>query len=764
MENDLRRWEIAGIVATAVIVLSLPLYLLKEGYFQGRAGEETVPAAAYVGRGKCVDCHREVSERWKGSHHDLAMDFATEKTVLGNFDDALFEYEGVTSRFFRKDGKFYVNTEGPDGEPGDFEIAYTFGVYPLQQYLVPFPGGRLQSLTIAWDVDRKRWYRLPPFDVAGPDDWLHWTGGGQTWNLMCAECHSTDLRKNYDPSSDTYETTWGEIDVSCEACHGPGSLHVAWADRPPMARTPLERYGLVLSTEDQSARGQVELCAPCHSRRMLLGEIRHGGADLLDGLLPEILSRGMYFADGQIIEEVYVYGSFIQSRMYDRGIRCSDCHDVHSLKRLKEGNDLCLQCHRADVYNTADHHFHKETHEGKPSDGWLCEKCHMPGKHYMGIDYRLDHSIRVPRPDLSLELGLPNSCGMTGCHDDKDAAWSAEAYRKWYGLKRKPHYGTVLAAGRRGDPEALEDLVRLAGDPLFPAIVRSSALTLLAAYRGEESTRAIEKALGDDESLLRHTALRQLDAFPSDRLVGLATPLLYDSVRAVRQQAGVVLTRTEPGKMSPGHREFFEAAWRDYRDSMVYSADFPSAQMNLGNLAANLGSDDDAVSHYLRAIEIDDRFYPALNNLALLYNRLGKNGDAEKLLKRILALEPDFHEVSYSLGLLLAEEKRFEEAAAYLERAAVGLPQRPRISYNLGLLLQYLRRMPEAEAALTRALRGDPDNPDFLFALADFLVKEGRLEEALQAASRMLEIDPSNGAARQILQFIEQVRQRGSQR
>jgi len=755
MKDSLQGWETVGLIATAVIVLSMPAFVLKERYLAGRTAPEGDRAAVYVGRDKCVDCHREAYERWKGSHHDLAMDEASEETVLGDFDDALFEYGGITSRFFRKEGKFFVRTEGPAGEMDDFEITYVFGVYPLQQYLVPFPGGRLQCLSIAWDVEGKRWYRLPPFDVTGPDDWLHWTKGGQTWNLMCAECHSTDLKKNYDPERDAYETTWGEIDVSCEACHGPGSLHVAWADRPPMARTPLENFGLILSTSGLTARGQVELCAPCHSRRMLLGEYRHGEGDLLDSLLPETLAEGLYFADGQILEEVYVYGSFVQSKMYARGIRCSDCHEVHSLKRIREGNDLCLQCHRGDVYNTSDHHFHKEVYEGKPSEGWLCEKCHMPGRLYMGIDYRLDHSIRIPRPDLGMESGLPSSCGMKGCHDDKDDAWSAEAYRKWYGLKRKPHYGTVLAAGRERRPEALEGLVGLADDPLFPAIVRATALSLLAAYPAGESVRALERALGDSEPLMRHRALRHMDSFPPERLLGLVTPLLYDPVRAVRQQAAAVLARAKTESLSAGHREFFESALRDYRETMGYLADFPTSQINLGNLSADLGREEAAERHYLRAIEIDGQFIPAMNNLALLYNRTGRNDKAEKLLKRGLELQPEFHELSYSLGLLLAEEKRLEEAAVYLESAAGGLPRRPRISYNLGLLLQHLGRWSDAEGAFLRALDEDPQNSDFLFALADFYVRQGRFAEARATAVKVLAVDPSNGNARELLNFID---------
>jgi Tfp pilus assembly protein PilF len=638
----------------------------------------------------------------------------------------------------------------------DFEIAYTFGAWPLQQYLVPFPGGRLQCLSIAWDAAEKKWYRLPPFEVEGPTDWLHWTRGGQTWNLMCAECHSTNLQKNYDLEEDSYTTTWGEIDVSCEACHGPASLHIDWADRPAMARTPLENYGLVEDTSDRTARAQVELCAPCHSRRVLLGEYRHGTADLLDNIVPVTLDERLYHADGQILEEVYVYGSFVQSRMYQRGIRCGDCHDVHSLKRLKDGNELCLQCHRADVYNTADHHFHKETHEGKPSDGWLCEKCHMPGKHYMGIDYRLDHSIRVPRPDLSVELGTPSSCTMTGCHDDKGAEWSADAYRKWYGLKRKPHYGTTFSAGRRRELSARSDLARIAGDQLFPAVVRSTALALLAAYAGEERDRAIESALADGESLVRYTALRNLDALPPERRTAFAVPLLYDPVRAVRQQAGLVLTGSGKDALGDNHREFFDAAWRDYKSSMEYTGDFAASQMNLANLAANFGRDDDAEKHYRRAIEIDDQFYPAMNNLALLYNRHGRNDEAEELLRRVLELQPGFHEVAYSLGLLLVEKRRLDEAAAYLARAARGLPQRPRIRYNLGLLLLQLGRIGEAEASLRKALAAEPENLDFLFALADLCIRQKRPAEARALAERMLAADPANENGRQLLRYLDQ--------
>jgi len=226
----------------------------------------------------------------------------------------------------------------------------------------------------------------------------------------------------------------------------------------------VENYGLVIQTSGVASRVQVELCAPCHSRRTELGDYNHTRTAFLDNLVPVVLEEGLYYPDGQILDEVYEYGSFVQSKMFQNNVRCSDCHDVHRLTLLKEGNDLCLQCHRKDAYDSPEHHFHQMTFQGKPNEGARCVKCHMPERPYMIIDYRADHSLRVPRPDLTVKIGTPNACGQSGCHDDKPVTWIVDAYDRWYGKAKKPHYGTALAAGRAGKPEAQTELVRLAGD------------------------------------------------------------------------------------------------------------------------------------------------------------------------------------------------------------------------------------------------------------------------------------------------------------
>ncbi len=456
--------------------------------------------AAFVGGQACAGCHTAETQRWKGSHHALAMQAATPTTVLGNFADAKLDHFGVVTTFHRDGDKFMVRTDGPDGVLHDYQIAYTFGVYPLQQYLVAFPGGRYQALGIAWDSRPKeqggqRWFHLYPDQKLSAGDPLHWTGRDQTWNYMCADCHSTNLRRNFDLATNTYATTWTDIDVSCEACHGPGSRHIAWAkthgsagayDAPDhMGLTawlkPTDSGQWEMNPDTGIARrtaplvsAELDGCAACHSRRKVIAANQPPGTPFLDANLPAYLEPGLYHADGQIDGEVYEYGSFLQSRMHAAGVTCSNCHDPHSLKLRAEGNALCAQCHMPAKFDVPSHYHHDPG-----SAGAQCVNCHMPTKTYMVVDARRDHSIRVPRPDLSVAIGTPNAC--TTCHTGRSAEWAAQAVSEWFphGRQTLPQYGTALHAGRAGTANAEQQLDRLILDKNQPAIARGSALLLL---------------------------------------------------------------------------------------------------------------------------------------------------------------------------------------------------------------------------------------------------------------------------------------------
>jgi tetratricopeptide (TPR) repeat protein len=742
--DGLRRWRVVGVAATAAIALSVPLYLAVHSL--RRPAEAPPPVALYVGSESCAPCHKKEFEKWKGSHHALAMLPPRPEFVLGDFNGATFEENGQVTRFTARGGKYFVTTEGPDGMPHEYEVAYAFGWFPLQQYLIPFPGGRLQCLLVAWDVAKKRWFSLYPGQKIPPTDWLHWTRPAANWNTMCSECHSTAVRKRYDPEKDTFQTTWSEIAVGCEACHGPGSLHDAWARKPAMARPQVPNAALVVKTKDMSQRDVVNLCMPCHSRRSELKDLGVLGGEPLDTMLPVVLAEGLFCPDGQIQDEDYEYHSFLQSKMFEKGVKCSDCHDVHAAKRYKEGNELCLKCHRADTYDTPSHHFHKKVVDGKPSDGALCVSCHMPGRDYMVVHFRRDHGLRVPRPDLSAELGTPNACTQAGCHANKPLAWSVSAYAKWYGKKRKPHYGTVIAAARRHEPGARAGLLQLAGDPLRPAIVRATALSLLWAYPGEDTTKLVEQSLMDGDALVRRTAVNRFAPGDSRRLVKVLAPMLKDPVLAVREEAASRLSEVPQGELTQAQAADMKAALGEYAQTLAFTADMPSGRYNWAILAQNQGDLKEAERQYRKAIAIDDQFYLAKVNLALLLNQQGRNDEAESLLVQALKSHPGDPTIAFNLGLLLGEEGKTRAAEEALRIALKADPSLAPAAYNLAVLVAK-EKPAEALALSGEAARLEPREPKYAFTHAYFQAQNRDVAGAERTLEALLQRHPSFGDA-----------------
>ena len=718
-------------------------------------------ASAFVPNQTCAECHQQQFDDWTGSDHDLAMQPAAEQAVLGDFNDATFRHFDQTTRFFKKGDQFFVNTEGPDGKAADFQIRYTFGVKPLQQYLIEFPGGRLQSLTTAWDTEGERWFHLYPDEKIAPDDALHWTGRYQVWNHMCASCHSTDLRKNYNPSSDSYRTTWAEINVSCQACHGPSEAHVKWARSLPEG-VVLEEQDYQLTAEFPGAKpeNEIQTCAPCHSRRHRLSSDSQPGTAYLDSFMVATLREGLYHADGQILDEVYVYGSFIQSKMHQEGVRCTDCHNPHSARLQSPGNGVCVRCHQTSPpvdfpsletkeYETREHHFHEP--EGK---GAQCADCHAPTRTYMGVDPRRDHSFRVPRPDLSIKLGTPNACN--DCHKDKSPEWALAAVTKWYGPERgqEPHFAEAIAAGRRGEPNAESKLIRLAMDTEQPGIARATALELLQGF-GADGGAAMMLVTKDPDPLVRTLAVRGLNRLPPGPRLDSVAPLLSDPVRSVRIEAARVLASVPPEDFKPEQRAQFETALKEYEAAQMSAADMPSAHMNLGRLRADTGETDLAVEHYQTAWEMDSRFAAAPLELARLHNESGNNAEAEQVLREALKNSPEEGEIYYSLGLLLAEEQRLEEAEIYLSQAAQRLTERARVFYNHSLALQRLGRRSDGERQLLRAYEIGPAVADTVNALAIYYLQERRLHEALRFARELVPLAPGDPGPQQMVQRIE---------
>ncbi|MFZ4701902.1 MAG: tetratricopeptide repeat protein [Candidatus Methylumidiphilus sp.] len=604
---------LAGLVIGGVHFTRMPtpVAVISPAPLEGKP-EPAMPVVTkdFVGAATCKQCHQAEFKAWQGSDHDLAMQEANEQTVLGDFNNAKFKHADVESTFFKRDGKFMVRTDGPDGKLTDYPITYAFGVKPLQQYLIAFPGGRYQALSIAWDSRPKaeggqRWFHLYPKDKMDHTDQLHWTKRYQNWNMECAECHSTNLKKGYDAVTDSYKTTFNEINVACETCHDP-----------------------------------------------------------------------------------------------------------HSLKLRAEGNALCTRCHNAAKFDTGQHHFHKPD-----SKGAQCMDCHAPEQNYMVNDGRHDHSFRLPRPDLSLSLGSPNAC--TQCHEKQKPEWATSVLDKWHGKswRDRPHYGTVLQAGATHGLKALPKLLELAQDSASPAIVRATALTLVAPLMGPELLAMARQQLKDTDPSVRIAALGLIESVDTVNRVLAATPLLTDPVRGVRIEAARILADVPDSQISSGRLDARKSAMTEYLDYLKLNADWPAENVNLGNLYLRQHNLDAAITAYQRAIALDPRFVGAYVNLADAYRQQGRDGEGEKQLRQGLSLSPDAADLHHALGLLLVRKTDKTAALQELAVAAKLMPDNARYAYVYAIGLNSAGKQREALAVLKAANVRQPYNLDILSAL-----------------------------------------------
>jgi tetratricopeptide (TPR) repeat protein len=738
-------------------------------------GAHASPAvrAEYVGAARCAACHRAEHDAWRGSQHAHAMQVASDSAVLGDFGGAPFTEGAVTSRFFRRGGGYWVRTDGPDGRLADFRIAYTFGVYPLQQYLVAMPGGRLQALSIAWDArppaeGGQRWFHLYPGQGIEHGSELHWSGLQQNWNFMCADCHSTNVRKGYDAAANTFHTTWSEIDVSCEACHGPGSRHVAWARWPRWAASLLWRdRGLAARLDERrdvrwtidagtgtarrsrppATHAEVEVCAACHSRRAQVAEPYVAGMPLLDAYLPSPILPGLYHPDGQQKDEVYTYGSFLQSRMYHAGVTCSDCHEPHSQRLRAEGNAVCARCHATSRFDTPQHHHH-----ARRSEGARCVACHMPATTYMQVDPRRDHGIRVPRPDRSLALGVPDAC--TSCHAGRGAAWAVLQLQRWNGHQPEgfQRFAGAFAAHERRAPGAESALLAVAADTTEPAFVRASSLARLAGSGGPAAVDAARAALGDPDPQVRHAALSVMETLPAEQRARFVAPMLRDSIRAVRTEAAWLLAPATRALSEDEARDFARAS-AEFVAGQRLQADRPEARTTLGTYFASLSRLPDAEAEFRAALRLFPRAAPAWLNLADVYRAQGRDADAERVLREGLSVVPRDPSLHGALGLAYARAGRLPEAVAELARAA-SLDPSARNAYAYAVALHSTGRPREAIRALEAALVRYPGDRDLLYALATFQRDAGERAAARRTAERLLRAHPGDGEAQALLQSL----------
>lgn len=761
----------------AIVVIALgPAWFVLAGACDAVAQQnaETTSPSLYVGSESCAACHPAEASAWKKSHHAAAMAVATPETVRGDFNDAKLESHGSKGRFFRDGNRFVVETEGRDGKTARFEVSHTFGLEPLQQYLATFPDGRLQALPWAWDARPKaaggqRWFHLYPDQPMPSSDPLHWTRSMQNWNFMCAECHTTDLHKNYDAATDRFQTSFSELGVGCESCHGPGAGHLDWAKgggRPDVANkgfasrharrasvdwSPDPSTGSPAQTAPRARGDEVELCAHCHARRGQIGEDWRPGKPLVETHTPALLTQDLFEDDGQMKDEVFNDHLFKQSRMYAKGVICSDCHNPHSGKLEAARAEVCGQCHQPEKFSSTAHTGHKNGQDGPD-----CVSCHMPARTYMVVDERHDHSFRIPRPDLSATLGTPNACNA--CHKDKPPSWAAQAIEKWHGPKRKgfQNWAEAFHSARIGAPSARALLLALADDPAVPAVARATAIAEAQRLPALSVEQATSKALGDSDPLVRIAALRALSpALPLDQRWRRAGPLLSDPAKAVRLEAAIVLADQPPEALSSDDHRRLEAAFAEYEASQRLNADRPEGRGNLASFFLRRGRAADAEAEYLAGLKLEPAATPLSVNLADLYRAQEKEAESETVLRRAIAISPDAAAAHHALGLSLIRQKRYDEAISSFARAVELAPGESRYAYVEVVALQSLDRATEARAKLDAALKRFPFEPQLLQLELQDAMQSQDVDRAAPVARTLSDLMPDDAQLARLAAMLE---------
>ena len=682
---------------------------------------------------------------------------ATGANVLGDFNDVTVTFHGIETRFYRQGEAFRVATVGLDGKPADFEVPYTFGHYPLQQYLVDIGNGRLQALNVAWDsraADQggQRWYHLQDDENIDPDHPFFWARHFQNANSRCIECHSTDFKKNFDAASDSYTTSWSEPGVGCESCHGPASRHLGLATSnnltdedtgfPRQARPRLswafEEEAAIATPSGARDGSYLDACGACHSRRSTSGDIE-ALAPYHDRYRLALIEPGLYFDDGQIDDEVFVLGSFLQSKMQQKGVTCGNCHDPHSGKMLADGNALCAQCHQPKTFDTRSHHHHEPG-----TSGALCVDCHMPERVYMTVDPRRDHSFPIPDPERSLDSATPNACN--NCHGDKTPAWAVESMRGW-GITITPSRWKAINRGLDlQDSLVFHDYARNPSSGL-PGLRAASLLAKMAAFPSRLAFERASAQLSSPDPLLRRAAVGVLQSAPPEARWQLLNPLIEDPLQTVRHEVAIALADLL-AQLGGNDAERLEGLIDELRESLEYHADSPAGQLAIGNLELRMGFPILAEQAFNKALEIEPSFVPALINLADLYRSFGSEGEAQALLLKALDVAPDSANTNHAYGLYLVRVGNQDDSLKYLEAATRQQDAHPRHVYVYAIALDSRGQTDKAMQLIEQSSRRWVNNIDLYFLQVSYMDKTGNTAGIHRYLSTLVSIASNNPQVR----------------
>lgn len=645
-----------------------------------------------MGPDACVSCHEQAVTDWRESHHAKANRPVSIRNDAAAFTPTRHVYEsGVTYEMTLVEESFKLRVIDEGHVIEEYDLVGVIGETPIRQYLAHLPGNRFQTISATYDVINDRWVDVYAGENRMEGEWGHWKGQGMNWNSNCAYCHVTEYDKAFDYEGNAYHSTWTQQGLACAACHTGLEEHIAAAHAGDYTT------GLSQLTKSQTQ----DNCVTCHSRRdqLTADAFRPGDAyhDHFSLSLPD--QPGLYYPDGQILDEVFVHASFSMAKKSHADVSCMDCHNPHTLKPILpiQNNMLCMSCHQGGVKEApiivpVEHSFHPPD-----STGNQCVACHMPKTVYMQEDWRADHGFHSPDPLMTRELGIPNAC--SNCHKEESLDWAIEHAENWYGKRleasRQRARARSISKAYAGEPEAVNKLLELAAEETISAW-RATYTGLLASFLTDPTAEAhLRRMLNDPSELVRTRAtlgIAQLadgDEAIIDRF--------QDESRSVRIAASHAMESRNQDTVDP-------VAAREWAEYLGFNADRPQSLFLQANQAIRHSKSPTTIQQYIeRAIDLDRANPEAHYQGAILLSRATLNRTARRQLFAGWEIAPKDARFPYALGLLAAESGDLDQAIGYLEETVAMEPEFRRAWYNLSLAYTQQGRHAPAREAMQRA-------------------------------------------------------------
>jgi tetratricopeptide (TPR) repeat protein/nitrate/TMAO reductase-like tetraheme cytochrome c subunit len=704
------------------------------------AGSESRPAV-YAGSTSCRECHEKFYQLWSTSRHGLAMQPYTRELAAIQ----LTEHQGeivIGREKYRADIVEGVVIETGKKGTTKYRIEYVLGGKNVYYFLTPFKKGRLQTLPLAYDVNKKEWFDtaasgMRHFPGGERGQTVNWREYPYTFNTACYSCHVSQLSTNYDQKTDTYHTTWTEPGINCETCHGSAVEHNRIAKATPRGQALPELR--IIRTKTMTKAQRNDLCSSCHAKASPLTLEYKPGERFYDHFDLFALEDPDYYADGRDLGENYTLTSWSMSPCAKSGkIDCMHCHTSSGRYRFKKENfnNACMPCHEDKVKDPAAH-----THHPAGSEGSKCISCHMPMTAFARMN-RSDHSMLPPAPAASLVYKSPNACNS--CHKDKDAAWADKLVRQWRTrdyqapvLKR----ASLIEAARKRDWTKLPEMLAYINDPKRDEVFAASLIRLIPQSQDQKLLAALLAAAKDPSPLVRGAAVQALGLIPTTGSLQALVEATGDDYRLVRVRAAAGLAAFPQVTAPQAYQAQLKKAKAEYLASITARPDQWTSHYNMGNYLLSQGKAKKAVASYQAALKLDPRAIMPMVNTSVAYAQLGENDKAEQSLQKALELAPDDAAVNFNMGLLKAEKNDPKAAEKHLKKAFKADPQMAQAAFNL-CIITAKDRIDEAVAWCRKASDLSPQEPKYAYTLAFYLNQKGDRDGAMRVLRPVLEKYP----------------------